>query len=76
MERTSVVRALQALERDGLAVQMPDGQDARRHLASLTATGRERLQMAIPLWRAAQAEFERRYGTVLPQLMQASVRSM
>jgi DNA-binding MarR family transcriptional regulator len=76
MERTSVVRALQALERDGLTMQTPDRQDARRHVVSLTAAGRERLQMAIPFWQAAQAEFERRYGAVLPQLMQESIRAI
>ncbi|NNG21434.1 MarR family winged helix-turn-helix transcriptional regulator [Telluria aromaticivorans] len=51
MERTSVVRALQALGRDGLARQAPDGQDARRNLVSLSAAGGALLQQAIPCGR-------------------------
>lgn len=76
MERTSIVRALQPLERDGLAVQAPDPQDARRNAVSLTAAGRSRLKQAIPLWQAAQAEFERRFGGDLAQQMRDSVRRL
>ena len=76
MERTSIVRALQPLERDGLARQVPDPQDARRHLVSLTTDGRARLGQAIPLWQAAQAEFERKFGSGLAQQMRASVRGL
>jgi DNA-binding MarR family transcriptional regulator len=76
MERTSIVRALQPLERDGLAVQAPDQEDARRNVVRLTAAGRKRLQQAVPLWQAAQAEFERRFGGGLAQQMRESVRSL
>jgi DNA-binding MarR family transcriptional regulator len=76
MERTSIVRALQPLERDGLAVQAPDQHDARRNVVRLSAAGRARLQQAIPLWQAAQAEFERRFGSGLAQQMRESVRSL
>jgi DNA-binding MarR family transcriptional regulator len=76
MERTSVVRALQPLERDGLALQAPDRDDARRNVVRLTAAGRKRLQQAIPLWQAAQAEFERRFGSGLAQQMRESVRHL
>lgn len=76
MERTSIVRALQPLERDGLALQAPDPQDARRNAVSLTAAGRSRLKQAIPLWQAAQAEFERRFGSDLAQQMRDSVRRL
>lgn len=76
MERTSIVRALQPLERDGLAVQAPDREDARRNVVRLTAAGRERLEQAVPLWQAAQAEFERRFGGGLAQQIRESVRSL
>lgn len=76
MERTSIVRALQPLERDGLARQAPDQQDARRNVVSLTAAGRARLQQAIPLWQAAQGEFERKFGSSLALQMRESVRSL
>jgi DNA-binding MarR family transcriptional regulator len=76
MERTSIVRALQPLERDGLALQAPDREDARRNVVRLTDAGRKRLQQAIPLWQAAQAEFERRFGSALAQQMRESVSSL
>jgi DNA-binding MarR family transcriptional regulator len=76
MERTSIVRALQPLERDGLAQQAPDRDDARRNVVRLTAAGRKRLQQAIPLWQAAQAEFERSIGSGLARQMRESVRKL
>jgi DNA-binding MarR family transcriptional regulator len=76
MERTSIVRALQPLERDGLALQAPDQEDARRNVVRLTDAGRKRLQQAIPLWQTAQAEFERRFGSGLAQQMRESVSSL
>lgn len=76
MERTSLVRALQPLTRDGFVVQTPDELDARRHVVSLSDAGREQLARSIPLWQAAQAEFERKIGTDLSLQMRASVRSL
>jgi DNA-binding MarR family transcriptional regulator len=76
MERTSIVRALQPLTRDGFVVQSPDDQDARRNVVSLSDAGRNQLARSIPLWQAAQAEFERKIGTELSQQMRASVRSL
>jgi DNA-binding MarR family transcriptional regulator len=76
MERTSLVRVLKPLQRDGLAAQAPDRQDPRRNVVSLTAAGQDRLRQAIPLWKAAQAEFERKCGIVLSQLIRESVRAM
>lgn len=76
MERTSIVRALQPLERDGLALQGPDREDARRNVVKLTAAGRGRLRQAVPLWQAAQAEFERRCGGELARQMRDTVRAL
>ncbi|MCC6070335.1 MarR family winged helix-turn-helix transcriptional regulator [Massilia sp. GCM10020059] len=76
MERTSIVRALQPLERDALVDQAVDQNDARRHVISLSAAGRERLQQAIPLWQEAQAEFERIFGAGLAQQMRESIRGL
>jgi DNA-binding MarR family transcriptional regulator len=60
MERTSLVRALKPLQRDGLIEQAPDG---RRLLLSLLPLGRAKLKIAAPLWRAAQTEFETLIGS-------------
>ena len=76
MERTSIVRALQPLERDGLVVQVSDDEDARRNVVRLTAPGRQRLEQAIPLWHAAQQAFERKFGAGPAQEMRESVRQL
>lgn len=76
MERTSIVRALQPLERDGLVLHLPDPADARRNVASLSDAGRRRFQQAVPLWRAAQGEFERRFGSELARQLRESVRGL
>ncbi|WP_415914467.1 MarR family winged helix-turn-helix transcriptional regulator [Paraburkholderia sp. J67] len=61
MERTTLVRALQPLLRGGLVEDLAQASDSRRRLA-LTQAGRTRLTEANVHWRAAQDEFERRFG--------------
>lgn len=65
MERTSVIRALQPLARDGLVAIGPHEEDARRNVVRLTDAGRARLAEAMPVWQTAQAEFACRFGAEL-----------
>ena len=65
MERTSVIRALQPLARDGLVAIGPHEEDARRNVVRLTDAGRARLAEAMPVWQTAQAEFASRFGAEL-----------
>jgi DNA-binding MarR family transcriptional regulator len=53
IERTSLTRNLQVLERDGL-VKLDAGVDARSKTVVVTPKGRRRLEAALPLWAAAQ----------------------
>jgi len=65
MERTTLVRALRPLLRDGLVADVaePDaGGCPRRRRLTLTPAGRARLRDAHVYWRAAQDEFEHRFG--------------
>ena len=75
-ERSSIVRALQPLERDGLVRQSADAEDTRRNIVSLTEQGRQRLMEAVPLWQAAQDEFERKFGRGLALQIRESVSSL
>lgn len=59
MERTTLVRALRPLLRSGLVA---DAAATRRRQLALTSCGRARLGAAGVHWRAAQDEFERRFG--------------
>lgn len=76
MERTSVVRALQPLERDGLLAIGPHEQDARRNVVRLSDAGRARLAEAMPVWQAAQEEFERKFGAALADELRATTHKM
>jgi DNA-binding MarR family transcriptional regulator len=62
MERTTLVRALQPLQRDGLVATRSAATKGRGLSLSLTDAGETRLVAARLLWRAAQEEFERRFG--------------
>ena len=53
MERTTLVRNLRPLERDGL-VQMTGAGRGGRVSVSISAKGRKELEKATPAWRAAQ----------------------
>ena len=62
MDRTSLVRALKPMQRDGLIDTTASSTDARQNVMSLTAGGRQRLEQALPLWQQAQHEFEGEFG--------------
>ena len=61
LDRTTLTRNLQVLERDGLIV-MTSGQDRRVREAALTAKGRRVFEEAIPLWQRAEASLAERLG--------------
>jgi DNA-binding MarR family transcriptional regulator len=62
LDRTTLNRNLRPLEAAGLVSTAADAQDGRVRRIGLTAKGRERLDLAIPLWRDAQGEGNRRLG--------------
>ena len=76
MERTSVIRALQPLERDGLVAIGPDREDARRNVVRVTGAGRAKLVEAMPVWQQAQAEFESRFGAGLAAQLRESLLAL
>ncbi|GLK67237.1 MarR family winged helix-turn-helix transcriptional regulator [Hansschlegelia plantiphila] len=60
IERTTLVRNLQLLRKEGLVSPLK-GVNGRRK-PTLTDQGRETLETALPLWRRAQGEIEDRLG--------------
>ncbi|OYY67101.1 MarR family winged helix-turn-helix transcriptional regulator [Sphingomonas sp. 28-62-11] len=56
LERTTLTRNLLPLEADGLIRSAPGDGDKRVRGLTLTAQGRAKLALAMPLWRAAQAD--------------------
>jgi DNA-binding MarR family transcriptional regulator len=61
LDRTSLARELEPLVERGLVEVVP-GEDRRTRIAALTEAGRERLDVAYPLWRAVQRDVRERYG--------------
>ena len=62
MDRTTLGRNIRPLERDGLLAAIPDPDDKRARLLSLTPAGGALVARAMPAWREAQAEYEALYG--------------
>ena len=72
LDRTTLTRNLQPLERAGLVASSP-GKDQRVRLLRLTDAGQRALQRAYPLWEEAQAKVtkalgQRRWMTLLEGL--------
>lgn len=61
LDRSTLGRNLRVLEKQSL-VEIGAGEDGRARRVSLTQTGHERLQEAVPLWRQAQREFSQIVG--------------
>jgi DNA-binding MarR family transcriptional regulator len=62
LDPTTLNRNLNTLQRQKLVGVRADDDDRRVRAVALTAAGRQRLKNAVPAWRAAQADLERRLG--------------
>ncbi len=62
MDRTTLARSLQPLERDGYISITSGEKDRRMKVIAITDHGREKLEIALQMWRVTQAEFESRFG--------------
>jgi DNA-binding MarR family transcriptional regulator len=77
MERTTLVRNLRPLERDGLVGMTGTGRGGRVSV-SITARGRKAMNKAMPAWRAAQQAVvktlgEHRWSGILSDLEEAAL---
>ena len=79
MDRTTLGRNIQPLERDGLIRIEPAPSDRRAKELHLTKAGEKRLEAGFEAWAKAQARFEASFGTKrsveLRMLMRAVVAS-
>ncbi|KWE56633.1 MarR family transcriptional regulator [Burkholderia ubonensis] len=62
MDRTTLLRALKPLQRDGLLEAGASEHDARAHALNLTKLGQRTFGRAKRAWQAAQDEFEAQFG--------------
>jgi DNA-binding MarR family transcriptional regulator len=63
MDRTTLGRAVQPLERDGLIKMGPTPSDRRAKQVHLTKAGEKRLTAGLAAWAKAQAHFEAEFTT-------------
>jgi DNA-binding MarR family transcriptional regulator len=62
MDRTTLVRALKPLQRDGVVEASQESPSSRAIGLRLSAKGKETLALAAVQWRAAQKAFEEKVG--------------
>ena len=77
LERTTLVRNLRPLQRDGLVQAIGGGHGNRVELA-ITAKGRQQIKKLIPAWKAAQCAAvktlgEKRWSDILSDLETAAL---
>ena len=77
MDRTTLVRNLRPLQRDGLVQATGGGRGGRVEL-SITAKGRKKIEESLPAWRSAQSAAvktlgEQRWSTILSDLEAAAL---
>ena len=63
MDRTTLLRAIQPLQRDEFLTSRSSDDDPRLLVISLTSAGERKLKQAFPLWEKAQEEFETEIGS-------------
>lgn len=76
MDRTTLVRALKPLQRDGLIVTQASEADARTFVFSLSGDGESKLEAACIAWKAAQNEFEGGFGRDRAQALRTELFSV
>ena len=77
MDRTTLVRNLRPLQRDGMAQTVGGGRGGRVEL-SITAKGRKKIKESLPAWRSAQSAAvktlgEQRWSAILSDLETAAL---
>lgn len=62
MDQTTVTRNVETLRKKGYVQVRTDGTDSRRKAVSISESGQDRLQEALPLWTRAQSAIEQEIG--------------
>ncbi|WP_179401318.1 MarR family winged helix-turn-helix transcriptional regulator [Burkholderia guangdongensis] len=76
MDRTTLLRALKPLQRDGLVEAAPSESDARAHSLNLTKEGQRIFGKAKIAWKAAQDEFESTFGRTRSKALRGELFSL
>jgi DNA-binding MarR family transcriptional regulator len=75
MDRTTLGRNIQPLERDGF-VALEVGSDRRERLINLTPAGRRILTRAMVLWKGVHQRFESKFDTLEASALRETMTSI
>ncbi|GJE58149.1 hypothetical protein MPOCJGCO_0227 [Methylobacterium trifolii] len=75
LDRSTMGRNLDPLERRGLVQVTVGASDQRERVAQITPAGRAAIEAALPYWRAAQAEIAARIEPALAGALAAAVQA-
>ena len=76
MDRTTLGRNIQPLERDGLIRVVPIESDRRSKELHLTSAGEKRLHAVLKSWVHAQVQFENSFGAKHASELRALLRAV
>jgi len=76
MNRTTATRCLQSLEVAGLVTMKASATDGRALALAMTDKGERALKAAVPLWKKAQAAFERVNGPGFAKELRAALNGI
>ena len=76
LDQSTLSRNLRTLEGEGLVEIATVETDLRRRAVWLTETGARRLEVAIPVWRKAQAKLARRLSPDLARRLAAAAEAL
>ena len=76
MDRTTLLRALKPLQRDGMVEAGVSEEDARAHALNLTKRGERTFAQAKRAWQSAQSEFELQFGERRAKALRAELFSL
>ncbi len=76
MNRTTATRCLQGLEAGGFVRMESSATDGRALALAMTDKGRRALNMAVPLWRKAQAAIDKSNGAERVKALRAALNGI
>lgn len=76
MDRTTLLRALKPLQRDGLVNSKRSEIEARQLVLMLSAAGQRKVKEVTRLWQKAQTEFESQVGSARAARMRSDLLAL
>lgn len=76
MDRTTLGRSMLPLERESLIAVERCAEDRRSRKLRITDSGKQKLAVALPYWKEAQAELDGEFGTLRAAALRDELRAL